>query len=116
MSQYDTVYFLGIGGIGMSALARWFNRQGMFVAGYDRTPTPLTKELEKEGIKIHFEDDGPGIPARNIPYIFELFFGAGKLSAGLGLTYCRRVLKNMNASIHLTSKPDSGVTEFTISF
>lgn len=49
LSQYDTVYFLGIGGIGMSALARWFNKQGMFVAGYDRTPTPLTNELEKEG-------------------------------------------------------------------
>lgn len=64
MSQHDTVYFLGIGGIGMSALARWFNRQGMFVAGYDRTPTPLTKELEKEGIKIHFEDNVTLIPAQ----------------------------------------------------
>jgi len=64
LSQYDTVYFLGIGGIGMSALARWFNKQGMFVAGYDRTPTPLTNELEKEGIKIHFDDDVALIPAR----------------------------------------------------
>jgi UDP-N-acetylmuramate--alanine ligase len=64
LNQYDTVYFLGIGGIGMSALARWFNRQGMFVAGYDRTPTPLTKELEKEGIKIHFEDDVALIPTQ----------------------------------------------------
>ncbi|MFZ1807786.1 MAG: UDP-N-acetylmuramate--L-alanine ligase [Cyclobacteriaceae bacterium] len=64
LSQHDTVYFLGIGGIGMSALARWFNRQGMFVAGYDRTPTPLTKELEKEGIKIHFEDNVTLIPAQ----------------------------------------------------
>ncbi|MEP2667703.1 MAG: UDP-N-acetylmuramate--L-alanine ligase [Cyclobacteriaceae bacterium] len=64
LSQYDTVYFLGIGGIGMSALARWFNRQDMFVAGYDRTPTPLTKELEKEGIKIHFEDDVALIPTQ----------------------------------------------------
>lgn len=64
MSQYDTVYFLGIGGIGMSALARWFNRQGMFVAGYDRTPTSLTKELEKEGIAIHFEDDVALIPTQ----------------------------------------------------
>lgn len=48
----------------MSALARWFNKQGMFVAGYDRTPTPLTNELEKEGIKIHFDDDVALIPAR----------------------------------------------------
>ncbi len=62
LNQYDRVYFLGIGGIGMSALARWFKRQGLFVAGYDRTPTMLTKELEKEGIKIHFEDDVTLIP------------------------------------------------------
>ncbi len=64
LNQYDTVYFLGIGGIGMSALARWFNRKGMYVAGYDRTPTPLTKELEKEGIIIHFEDDIALIPSQ----------------------------------------------------
>lgn len=62
LSQYDSVYFLGIGGIGMSALARWFKGQGMFVAGYDRTSTALTKELEKEGIQIHFEDDVTLIP------------------------------------------------------
>lgn len=65
---------------------------------------------------ICFEDDGPGVPPRNVPYIFELFFGAGKLSSGLGLTYCRKALKFMGASIHLTSEHDSGVTEFTISF
>jgi len=64
LNNYDTVYFLGIGGIGMSALARWFNQQGMFVAGYDRTPTPLTSELEKEGIQIHFEDDIKLIPSQ----------------------------------------------------
>lgn len=46
----------------MSALARWFNKQGVFVAGYDRTPTLLTSELEKEGIKIHFDDDIAMIP------------------------------------------------------
>lgn len=46
----------------MSALARWFNRQGMFVAGYDRTATALTQTLEKEGISIHFEDDVALIP------------------------------------------------------
>lgn len=64
LNQYDTVYFLGIGGIGMSALARWFNRRGMFVAGYDRTATALTKALEKEGIKIHFDDEVDLIPAQ----------------------------------------------------
>ncbi|MCB0488692.1 MAG: UDP-N-acetylmuramate--L-alanine ligase [Cyclobacteriaceae bacterium] len=62
LSKYDIVYFLGIGGIGMSALARWFNKKGLAVAGYDRTPTPLTKELEKEGIAIHFEDNVALIP------------------------------------------------------
>ena len=51
------VYFLGIGGIGMSALARWFNAQGLPVSGYDRTRTPLTDQLQKEGISIHFEDN-----------------------------------------------------------
>ncbi|MFM7329492.1 MAG: UDP-N-acetylmuramate--L-alanine ligase, partial [Bacteroidota bacterium] len=48
--------FLGIGGIGMSALARWFRAAGLRVAGYDKTPTPLTHELMEEAIEIHFED------------------------------------------------------------
>lgn len=56
LSQYDSVYFLGIGGIGMSALARWFRHSGLRVAGYDRTPTPLTHELIEEGMEIHFDD------------------------------------------------------------
>ena len=50
-------YFLGIGGIGMSALARYFRHRGYAVAGYDRTPSPLTKELENEGIDVIYEDD-----------------------------------------------------------
>lgn len=53
------IYFLGIGGIGMSALARYFKISGKTVAGYDRTPTQLTSQLAGEGIAIHFEDD-PG--------------------------------------------------------
>ena len=56
-------YFLGIGGIGMSALARYFKRRGDEVAGYDRTPSPLTHELEQEGIAIHYEDAPQRIPA-----------------------------------------------------
>ncbi len=52
-----SIYFIGIGGIGMSALARYFNTQGVKVSGYDKTPTPLTDDLIKEGIHIHFEDD-----------------------------------------------------------
>jgi UDP-N-acetylmuramate--alanine ligase len=50
------VYFLGIGGIGMSAIARWFKHSGLRVAGYDKTATPLTHELMEEGMEIHFED------------------------------------------------------------
>ncbi len=56
------VYFLGIGGIGMSALARWFNNQGKKVVGYDLTPTALTDQLKEEGIDIHFKDDVALIP------------------------------------------------------
>jgi UDP-N-acetylmuramate--alanine ligase len=57
LTNIQRIYFIGIGGIGMSALARYFNTQGVFVSGYDKTPTPLTDDLQKEGIQIHFEDD-----------------------------------------------------------
>ena len=56
------VYFLGIGGIGMSAIARYYLQKGLVVAGYDKTPTPLTSDLEKEGALIHYEDDIHAIP------------------------------------------------------
>lgn len=62
LAQYDSIYFLGIGGIGMSALARWFLKQGLHVSGYDRTATTLTSALENEGMKIHFEDSVDSIP------------------------------------------------------
>ena len=61
-NDYDSIYFLGIGGIGMSALARWFRRKGLRVAGYDRTPTPLTHELIEEGMELHFDDKVEFIP------------------------------------------------------
>src|SRR4030081_3106556 len=51
------IYFIGIGGIGMSALARYFKFHGKEVSGYDRTETPLTKQLISEGIPVHYEDD-----------------------------------------------------------
>jgi UDP-N-acetylmuramate--alanine ligase len=57
LNQIHNVYFIGIGGIGMSALARYFQYLGKNVAGYDKTETILTKELVEAGIKIHFEDD-----------------------------------------------------------
>lgn len=62
MKRRESVYFLGIGGIGMSALARYFKAKGFEVAGYDRTSTLLTKELEAEDISIHYEDDVTLIP------------------------------------------------------
>lgn len=55
-SDIKKIYFLGIGGIGMSALARYFYRRGYAVSGYDRTPSALTKELEEEGIAITYID------------------------------------------------------------
>lgn len=55
-------YFIGVGGIGMSAIARYFNSRGIEVFGYDRTLTQLTQQLENEGIKIHYEDDVSQIP------------------------------------------------------
>ncbi len=61
-SDYDSIYFLGIGGIGMSALARWFKQKGLRIAGYDRTPTPLTHELLEDGMELHFDDKVEFIP------------------------------------------------------
>ncbi|MFC6999205.1 UDP-N-acetylmuramate--L-alanine ligase [Rufibacter roseus] len=63
LHQFKNIYFLGIGGIGMSALARWFLAKGFAVAGFDRTPTPLTLKLKEEGADIHFVDDINLIPA-----------------------------------------------------
>ena len=54
---YKHIYLLGVGGIGMSALARYFNAHGKKVSGYDKSKTPLTEKLEKEGIAIHYKDD-----------------------------------------------------------
>ena len=57
------VYLIGIGGIGMSALARWFKFRGLSVSGYDRTPSDLTAALEAEGIAVHYEDDASKVPS-----------------------------------------------------
>ena len=63
LENYDSIYFLGIGGIGMSAQARWFMKKGLRVAGYDKTPTVLTEALQNEGMLIHFEDSVDAIPS-----------------------------------------------------
>jgi UDP-N-acetylmuramate--alanine ligase len=62
LKQYHSAYFIGIGGIGMSALARWFRLQGVLVSGYDRTRSALTDALEREGMQIHFDDSVDSIP------------------------------------------------------
>ncbi|MGZ8518257.1 MAG: Mur ligase domain-containing protein, partial [Chitinophagaceae bacterium] len=56
------VYFIGIGGIGMSAVARFFHSKGVKVSGYDKTSTVLTKELEASGIPIHYEENPDRVP------------------------------------------------------
>jgi len=61
-ANLDSVYFIGAGGIGMSALARYFVSQGKQVAGYDRVSTALTDQLEREGIAVYFEDSPASIP------------------------------------------------------
>ena len=62
LSGIQKVYFIGIGGIGMSAIARYFHSKGIEVSGYDRTQTELTKQLEHEGISIHYNEDLNAIP------------------------------------------------------
>ena len=62
MSRKKKVYFLGIGGIGMSALARFYNAKGFQVFGYDLTPTPLTDRLLIENMQLHFNDEIDAIP------------------------------------------------------
>ena len=62
IKDIKAVYFVGAGGIGMSAIARYFLHRGLVVAGYDRTPSALTRELEKEGMAIHYEERVDLIP------------------------------------------------------
>ena len=62
LKDIKSVYFIGAGGIGMSAIARYFLEKGLVVAGYDKTATPLTRQLEKEGMSIHYEENIDLIP------------------------------------------------------
>ena len=62
MAEYRNIYFIGIGGIGMSAIARYYNAKGFRVSGYDKTPSPLTHALENEGIEVHYEDNTSYVP------------------------------------------------------
>ena len=62
LKDIKSVYFIGVGGIGMSAIARFFLKKGMVVAGYDKTPSVLTRQLEKEGVLIHYTENIAEIP------------------------------------------------------
>ena len=62
LKDIKAVYFVGAGGIGMSAVARYFIHRGLVVAGYDRTPSDLTRQLEREGMLIHYEENTDEIP------------------------------------------------------
>lgn len=63
LKDIKAVYFIGAGGIGMSAVARYFMKKGLGVAGYDKTPSNLTRQLEKEGMNIHYDENIDAIPA-----------------------------------------------------
>ena len=60
--MYSNIYFIGIGGIGMSAIARYYKFKGLNVSGYDRTETELTRKLSAEGIGVHYTDSPELIP------------------------------------------------------
>lgn len=92
IAQFDRAYFIGIGGIGMSALSRYFNNLGWQVAGYDKTQTSLTDQLQKEGISIHFEDFGPSIP--------EYFQDVAKTL----VIYTPAIPKNLGELLHVQHK------------
>lgn len=100
LDDIKIIYFVGIGGIGMSALARFFNQRGVQVFGYDRTETSLTKMLVEEGMTIHYEEDlraipegvdlvvyTPAVPARHKELVFfrEQGFPVKKRAEVLGI-------------------------------
>jgi UDP-N-acetylmuramate--alanine ligase len=114
-NSVHNVYLIGIGGIGMSALARYFNEAKKYVAGYDKTPTDLTRSLSESGIKVSFEDSvelidaaffnlkntliiyTPAIPSshKQLQYFMQNGFQVLKRSQVLGLiteqTFCLAV-------------------------
>jgi len=137
IEQVKEVYFLGIGGIGMSALARFFKNRGCSVFGYDKTSTPLTLELEAEGMEIHYEEDvdlipdgidlvvyTPAVPKKQTEYQFFLENGypilkrsqvLGMISAeyktiGIAGTHGKTTISTLTA--HLLQQTPKGVNAF----
>jgi len=70
LDLYKNIYLIGVGGIGMSALARYFNAQGKVVCGYDKMQSELCNHLENEGVSIHYTDEVEDIPEKikNVGY------------------------------------------------
>ncbi len=91
IKNLHTVYFLGVGGIGMSALARYFLAMGSKVYGYDKTKTALTTQLEKEGIEIHYEE--------NVEFLKELFPSSEGLDQSL-ICYTPAIPKDNKELLH----------------
>lgn len=89
LENIERIYFIGIGGIGMSAVARYFAFHGKKVSGYDRTETPLTKQLESEGIKVVYQDDESLAPgdAQLVVYTPAIPAGHPQLRYYLGNNY-----------------------------
>lgn len=83
----NTIYLIGIGGIGMSALARYFRQQGKEVSGYDRISTPLSRQLESEGMNIHYDDDPAYVPCDAGLVIYTPAIPESNRQ----LTYCREI-------------------------
>ena len=72
IKDMKAVYFVGAGGIGMSAIARYFINKGVVVGGYDKTPSQLTKQLEVEGALIHYDENVDEIRLVRIKFISEM--------------------------------------------
>jgi UDP-N-acetylmuramate--alanine ligase len=85
INDISKVYFIGIGGIGMSALARYFKSRGCMVSGYDKTETALSRQLEQEGIGVHYSDDISKVPLDTQLVVFT----PAVPSSLQELTFCR---------------------------
>ena len=97
--MYTHYYFIGIGGIGMSAIARYFKHKGFAVSGYDRTPSALTRELENEGIRVHYDDDVEMVP-KDVEHTFVIWTPAipaemSELQYVRSHPFCRRHPPNL---------------------
>jgi len=137
LNQVKEVYFLGIGGIGMSALARFFNSRDCTVFGYDKTSSPLTIDLEAEGMLIHYDEDAdlipdgvdlvvytPAVPKKHAEYQFFLENGypilkrsqvlglisSGFKTIGIAGTHGKTTISTLTA--HLLQQTAQGVNAF----